>query len=262
MRPLLFSQPRRGLASANVAPAKPGRRVSNQARLRAGERTRGFGAPGDVEDVTVATDAAVHDAGVRDAGLREGGGAGVPPGALPGAAIAAGAAGPGPHCRVHSGPTHTPSGNIPVTNAGGRKTANFALSAVFRTTQASNEQPGCCSVRQYIMWDQRYATSRGGPPHSGFPASTPPGTFVEDRDQVGGRYGHRSGPHSQPRAGCEDEYLLAGSRNMLHGDSYCGTDGPNAHSSRLGTWQFYLTVEDTCAAAAPVRSPTITLFWG
>ena len=257
MRPLLFSQPRRGLANANIAPAPASRRVGNQARLRACERTRGFGEPApDDEDVTAATDIRAPDT--------SGDVLGGPAGGVPGWAAAGPPGGPGPpqHCAVDSGPTHTPSGSVPVVVAGGRKNAVFSLRAVFRQAASKNQWPGCCQVRQYIKWDHRYHASKGGPPHGGFPASTPADTWIEDRDATGARYGHRSGPNSSPQTGCWDEYLLNGTRDQTHGDTYCGRDRPAPVAARVGTWSFYLTVEDTCRSGEVARSPVTSINWG
>lgn len=257
MRPLLFSEPRRGLASANTAPAPSRRRVGNQARLRAGERTRGFGAePTETEDVTLARDTSAPDPGADALGT--------PARALAGPALPGAPPGmePPPHCVVHSGPIHNPSGTVPVVVAGGRKNAVFSLRSVFRQAPSKNQWPGCCSVRQFIKWDARNHASKGGPPHGGFPAATPADTWVEDRDASGARYGHRSGPHSSPQAGCWDEYLLNGARNQVHGDSYCGRDRLAPAAARVGSWSFYLTVEDTCRSGEVARSPVTSINWG
>ena len=263
MRPLLFSRPRRGLASANLTAPAPSGALGNQARLRSlgrAGRTAGFEPGVGDERITVDAGPANPDAGAL-AGV---GAIGVPGGALPGAALAGGAAGvvPPANCGVHSGPTYTPTGSIPVITAGGRKSAAFRFAAVFRTASPSNQWPGCCSVRQFIKWDTRFHTAAGGPPHSGFPASSPADTWIEDRHQSGWRYGHRSGPMSMPAAGCGNEYLLAGVQDMAHGDTYCGRDGPSGPASDVGQYQFQLKVLDTCAGVEKASSSIITVAWG
>jgi hypothetical protein len=182
--------------------------------------------------------------------------AGAPPPAAPAAGTTA------CNCELASGPSYTPSGSIPVTNASGRKSASFNMAASFVNNPAANKLPSCCSVRQFILWDSTFHTWRGGPPHSGFPASSPAGTWIEDRDDKSpdGRYGHRSGPHSQPFANCEDEYRTGAARDMLNGDTYCGADNPHGPSSMVGSFQFQLVVFQTGGAVA-ARSSVITVTW-
>ncbi len=172
----------------------------------------------------------------------------------------AGAA-PAANCSVASGPTYTPSGTVPIVRASGRKSAPFSFGATFATTPGSGAAPRCCSVRQYIKWDKAYQDDKGGPPHSGFPSSSSFGSWYEDRDASDKRYGHRSGPHSDPIAG-GDEYLTAGTRDQLNGDTYVGTDAPGAPDSRKGQFQFQLKVIDTCNGdAVKASSSIITVQW-
>jgi hypothetical protein len=165
---------------------------------------------------------------------------------------------------VDSGPSYTPSGTIPVTDAGGRKRATFTMAATFGTAFVTvpPRKPACCEVRQYIRWDDAFHTWRGGPPHSGFPSSASANTWYEDRDTSDKRYGHRSGPHSDPIAGCGDEYLKDGARDQANGDTYCGRDSPGGPSALTGKFDFQLKVIDTAnSIAVKASSSVITVNW-
>ncbi len=122
--------------------------------------------------------------------------------------------------------------------------------------------PACCEVRQYIKWNEAYHTWRGGPPHSGFPSSATYDTWYEDRDSSDMRYGHRSGVHSDPIADCGDEYLTAGRRDQVNGDSYCGADKPQSSAPAGATYNFQLKVIDTCTGdQEKASSSIITVNW-
>ncbi len=167
-------------------------------------------------------------------------------------------------CYVNSGPTYTPSGAIPVTTSGGRKRATFSMAATFGTALVTvpPRRPRCCEVRQYIKWDSAFHTWRGGPPHSGFPSSATANTWYEDRDTSDKRYGHRSGPHSDPAPGF-DEYLTGGTQDQANGDTYRGSDAPGGPASMVGQFQFQLKVIDTCNGdAVKASSGIITINWG
>jgi hypothetical protein len=171
-------------------------------------------------------------------------------------------------CSVSTGPAFTPKGKIPVATWGGRKRASFSLAASFKTSASwwefwSSPDPACCSVRQYIKWDKTYHDDNGGPPHPGFPSSATYDTWYEDRDRRDKRYGHRSGPHSDPIADCGDEYLRGGTRDQANGDTYCGKDNPNIPDRLNGTWQFQLKAIDTCNSdKVKATSSVITVKWG
>jgi hypothetical protein len=124
-------------------------------------------------------------------------------------------AAPSGQCYVETGPTYTPGGTIPVTKVGGRKSASFSMAATFGTAFVTDPPriPACCEISQYIKWNEVYHKWRGGPPHSGFPSSATYDTWYEDRDTRDKRYGHRSGPHSDPIADCGDEYLTGGTQD-------------------------------------------------
>jgi hypothetical protein len=108
------------------------------------------------------------------------------------------------------------------------------------------------------MWDAAFvaasvAAGNGTVPHAGFPAGSPAGTWIEDRDQAGGRYGHRTGPHSDPGPG--DQYLdAAGRRNQAYGDRFRGTDNPRGLAADRGSWTFRLRVIDVCNGSTRVQS--------
>ncbi len=201
-----------------------------------------------------AADAGAPAAPAPDAGT------GAPAPAAPAQAAPAPAAPAACDCQLASGPTYTPSPSPPVTTAGGRKSATFNLAASFATNAATNAVPGCCQVQQFIKWDSRFATWRGGPLHAGF-AGIGADTWAEDRDLAGGRYGRRGGPSSQPVAGCGDEYTTAGRRDMANGDTYCGRDTPSGPDDMVGTFKFQLVVFKT-GGTAVARSAVITVNWG
>jgi hypothetical protein len=150
---------------------------------------------------------------------------------------------------------------IPVTFSGGRANASFDMNASFVNDPENGKLPSCCHVRQYIKWDQAFADFRGGPPHAGFPASTPPNTWIEDRGPADTeRYGYRSGPHSVPFPDCGDEYKTGARRDMANGDRFCGNDQPFVPDTADGQFKFQLVVFDS--PGRPVaRSSVISVTW-
>lgn len=155
--------------------------------------------------------------------------------------------------QVKTGPTYTPTGTITAATAGGRKSATFRMSAEFEEDPENGIFPSCCEVEQWIRWDAAAVASWGGPtePHAGFPVGTAAGTWIEDRDVPGFRYGRRSGPRSDP--GPSDQYLdPAGRRNQAFGARYTGRDTPNGPATDLGTWRFMLQVVDVCNGRARI----------
>lgn len=205
-------------------------------------RSPGGGGGGD-EDVTANGDGGVTSG---DGGVKSGG-SGKPP---------------ADNCSVKSGPTYSPTGNIPVTKSGGRKSASFSFSAEFDNDAATGKKPSCCEVHQFIKWDKAYETSKGGPPHGGFPSGTKADTWIEDRDANDKRYGHRSDSHSDPIAHCGDEYKTGTTRDQANGNTYCGSDNPGAPESRTGQFQFQLKVVDTCNGdAVKATSSVISVNW-
>ena len=181
---------------------------------------------------------------------------GPPPPLLPAA--------PTGQCHVESGPSYTPSGTIPVTNAGGRKSATFSMAASFGTAFVTDppRRASCCEVRQYIKWDKAFHTWRGGPPHGGFPSSATADTWYEDRDGTDTfRYGYRFG-WGNPVGGCGSEYKTGTAQDQANGNTYCGRDTPSGPSSMTGQFQFQLKVVDTCNGyAEKASSSIITINW-
>ncbi len=205
---------------------------------------------GGADVVTADMDAGAPDAGVpapADAGPSDGG-------APPGGGV------PMNQCTINTGPTYTPSGTIPVSNSGGRKSATFNLAASF--VSGGSNIPSCCSVRQFIKWDQAFHDWRGGPPHSGFPSGSPPNTWIEDRNAGDTfRYGYRTGTWAVPVAGCGNEYKTGNTQDMANGDTYCGRDTPGGPSSMTGQFKFRLDVVDTCNGGTKASTPEITINW-
>jgi hypothetical protein len=163
---------------------------------------------------------------------------------------------------VSSGPAYNSAGTVGLITTPTRKSAPFTFGATMKTDALKGTVPGSCSVRQYIRWDKDFADYRGGPPHAGFPSGTAFGTWIEDRDQNDKRYGHRSGPHSDPIAGGGDEYTLAGVQNQADGDVYKGRDTPGGPAAMKGKFDFQLKAIDTNNGdAVKGQSSVITVAW-
>jgi hypothetical protein len=162
-------------------------------------------------------------------------------------------------------PRYRPAGPINVPRAGARQ-ATFNFTAEFRSDPANHILPSCCEVRQDIQWDDAIvaaSVAAGNPvvPHVGFPAAHPANTWIEDRDDAGGRYGHRTGPNSDPGAG--DRYLdAAGQQNQAFGHRYQGRDTPFGLAADRGSWSFRLRVIDVCRGNRQLAvSPTLVFNW-
>jgi hypothetical protein len=154
-------------------------------------------------------------------------------------------------CKVKDGVVYTPAAPVVqpgIPGDGPGEHADFNFNAEFESDPAAGVFPSCCEVRQYIRWNAAAAAAHGpaGVPHGGFPAGTPPDTFIEDRDLTNMRYGHRSGPFSAPDN--NDQYLdSSGVRNQAFGNLYRGADEPAVHpATAVGQWQFYVKVVDVC----------------
>jgi hypothetical protein len=160
--------------------------------------------------------------------------------------------------KLKSGPTYNPSGAITPTTSGDRKSASFDFTAEFENDPSNGIYASCCEVRQYIKW--RNTTP---PNHAGFqPASSyAADTWYEDRDANNKRYGHRSGPYSDPQD--FDQYLNAeGNRDQANGAIYRGNDNPRVAKSRTGQWDFKVSVVDTANGDKELGTPsTITINW-
>ena len=164
-------------------------------------------------------------------------------------------------CRIRTGPRYMPRGRVPVVDSGPNKTARFTLSADFENMPSQGIFPSCCEVRQEMQWDQAAASSAGGVPHAGWPASTAVGQWNEDRDPQGARYGHRSGPHARPTD--YDQYLDgSGRRNQAFGSRYRGSDDPLVPARQAGNWRFRLTVIDVCRGRRLGAADRTDVPWG
>lgn len=162
-------------------------------------------------------------------------------------------------------PRYSPAGPINVPRATPRR-APFTMSAEFKSDPKNGIFPSCCEVRQEIRWDTAFVTASvaagiGSVPHAGFPAAHAANTWIEDRDSSDGRYGWRTGPHSDPGPG--DRYLdTSGRQNQAFGHRYEGSDEPEAFASDRGSWRFRLGVYDMCNGNRLLQySPTLVVNW-
>jgi hypothetical protein len=163
-------------------------------------------------------------------------------------------------CKLVSGPTYSPSGTIKATKSGTAKTATFNMSAEFEHDPGKGSDASCCEVRQYILWTK----AADIPNHAGFKpaADYSANTWYEDRDDVGKRYGHRTGPYSE----CisvnhyEDK---TGTYNCPAGQVFKGRDDPKDGSgAKTGEWQFQLKAVDVCHGEKVVGTPAaVTVDW-
>ena len=154
---------------------------------------------------------------------------------------------------VEAGPTYTPTGTIAAPVVGGNQQATFRMSARFRHDPADNVYASCCEVRQRIRWDAASAAALpGGIPHGGFAAGTAANTWLEDRDAANNRYGHRTGPNSDPQN--FDQYIdTNGRRNQAFGHIFRGSDSPGGPDAIMaGSWRFRLSVIDVCNGNAEI----------
>jgi hypothetical protein len=152
------------------------------------------------------------------------------------------------HGEVTAGPRYNPAGPINVPRAAPRD-AHFDMFAQFRSDPANQIYPSCCEVRQDIRWDAAFVAAAAAAlnpvvPNANFPAAHPANTWIEDRDAAG-RYGHRSGPFTDPGPG--DHYVdTAGRENQAFGHIYRGQDTPSGLAADRGSWNFRLRVIDIC----------------
>ncbi len=153
---------------------------------------------------------------------------------------------------VDVGPRYTPTGTIAPPVVAGAQQANFRMRADFAHDPANGIYASCCEIRQHIRWDAASAAAMGGPPHAGFPAATAADTWVEDRDAANNRYGHRTGPNSDPQD--FDQYIDTNlRRNQAFGHLYRGSDSPGGPAAGLGgSWRFMLSVIDVCNGNARI----------
>jgi hypothetical protein len=158
--------------------------------------------------------------------------------------------------RVKTGPTYRPSGTIAPTVAGANESAHFRIDAEFDDDPANGIFASCCEIRQFIRWDATAAAGfgAGGVPHAGFPAGTAADTWIEDRDAANKRYGHRSGPFTDPQD--FDQYIDANGRNQAFGHIYRGSDTPGGPVATLGggVWRFMVKVVDVCKGGRTIAT--------
>jgi hypothetical protein len=169
-------------------------------------------------------------------------------------------------CKVAAGPAYAPSGRVPFKNTNGLKVADMSLSASFATDASKHVRPSCCEVRQFTKWNENSDSQNGGRAPKDFPSDAKPDTWYEDREFVNlvgdTRYGHRSGPHSNPAPNCGDEYKTANKQDMANGDKYCGHDNPQTTELSGSVWSFQLKVVDVCNDEAEIaKSPVDTIVW-
>lgn len=159
-----------------------------------------------------------------------------------------------------SGPTYRATTSLSPPVVGGRQDAAFRFEAEFADDPANGLYASCCEVRQFIQWDAAYAAAGpGGPPHGGFPAATPAGTWIEDRDTADTRYGHRTGPHSALGRG--DEYIdNTGQRNAAFGHLYRGRDHPGSVRN-AGHWRFMVRAYDVCNGNRRLGDDFLRITW-
>jgi hypothetical protein len=166
--------------------------------------------------------------------------------------------------RIRRAPRYNPAGPINVPRPTPR-VANFTMTAEFDSDPVNGIFPSCCEVRQDIQWDAAFVTAsvaagNGSVPHAGFPAAHPANTWIEDRDQANDRYGHRTGPMSDPGPG--DQYLDQHRRNQAFGHRYEGSDSPQGLAADRGSWRFRLRVIDICNGYRQLAvSPTLVVNW-
>jgi hypothetical protein len=143
-----------------------------------------------------------------------------------------------------------------------KKRSPFRFSARFARSPAHGLVPAANEVGQEIRWDGEYHRWRNGrPPNSGFSTSASADTWHEDRDIFSMRFGHRSGPYSQPIINnCSDEYRTGSTRDQRNGNGYCGFDPPTGPESMRGAWQYQLKEIDSASSnAVKATSSNITV---
>jgi len=182
------------------------------------------------------------------------------PGPADGGTALDGGAAPTKKAKLKSGPTYTPSGTIKATKSGGKKKAAFKLSAEFENDPKNGFEPSYGEVRQYIQWTK----AADIPNHAGFKpaASYSAKTWYEDRDDVGKRYGHRSGAYSE----CisinhyEDK---KGKQDCANGEVFKGEDTPiDGSGAKTGEWKFELRAVDTSDGNKEIGTPaSVTVDW-
>ena len=160
--------------------------------------------------------------------------------------------------KLKSGPKYTPNGTIiPKVQADGSKVASFDMAAEFEDDQANGVFASCGEARQYIMWSSDADRPRNG----AFDATFKPNLWHEDRDGVGKRYGHRSGPFSEC-VGLNHYEDSAGNFDCIKGTKFIGNDTPTDGSgAKTGWWKFKLEAIDSCNGGTSLGTDNIMVDW-
>lgn len=165
---------------------------------------------------------------------------------------------------LSSGPTYRATTTLsPAVDAAGEQHAAFDLDAEFNNDPANGIYASCGEIRQFIQWDAASAAALplGGRPHTGFPAGAAANTWIEDRDTVNKRYGHRRGPHAESIS--INTYLDTGNdRNAAFGHRYHGSDRPGGPDALLaGHWRFYIRAFDVCNGNKVLGTDYLRITW-
>jgi hypothetical protein len=154
-------------------------------------------------------------------------------------------------CGVVSGPRHEYNGTL--SHPGNDRQAGFYFTARFAND--ATHDPSCCEFHQDIKWDQTFAQTHQGPPHSGF-GNAPAGVFVEDVSPSGDHYGDRNNSYAG------NQYTSHSKLDPKNGDTYFGMDFPEVGPRERGQYEFRGRVTDSCHGNAPVATGnTITIDW-
>lgn len=163
-----------------------------------------------------------------------------------------------------SGPSYRATTTLtPPVDGAGEQHAAFDLRAEFKNDPANGIYASCGEVRQFIQWDAASAAALplGGRPHAGFAAGAAANTWIEDRDTVDKRYGHRRGAHAESIA--INTYLdTAGRRNAAFGHRYHGEDRPGGPAALLaGHWRFFIRAYDVCNGRKVLGTDYLRITW-
>lgn len=163
---------------------------------------------------------------------------------------------------LEKGPSFRPTASLTPAVVGGNQRTDFRLETDFKHDPANGIYGSCGEVRQFIQWDAASAAVLpGGIPHGGFPAGTAADTWIEDRDSVNLRYGHRTGPFSESIE--INAYRDTGDRrNAAFGHVFRGRDTPGGPDALLaGHWRFYLRAFDVCNGNKVLGTDYLRVTW-
>lgn len=163
-----------------------------------------------------------------------------------------------------SGPSYRATTTLtPPVDGAGEQHAAFDLRAEFKNDPVNGIYASCGEVRQFIQWDAASAAALplGGRPHGGFPVGAAADTWIEDRDTVNKRYGHRRGPHAESIS--INTYLdTTGHRNAAFGHRYHGEDRPGGPAALLaGHWRFFIRAYDVCNGRKVLGTDYLRITW-